>query len=106
MAPKIEAMASQSFFEPLSLCPFGPLANNPLAHKERAVHKYNTPVLAVTQESNSLNVYKSDFIQVQDYANGIIVHLSPYVVDIGRLNSATEPQLCSVSARFFLHPYH
>jgi hypothetical protein len=86
------------------MCPFGPLANYPLAHKERAVHKYNTPILAVTQESNNLNVHKSDFIQVQDYANGVIVYLSPYVVDIGRLNSATEPQPCSVSGRFLFNP--
>jgi hypothetical protein len=97
-------MVKPIFFAPLSLCPFGPLANNPLAHKERAVHKYNAPILAVTQESNNLNVHKNDFIQVQDYANGVIVHLSPYVVDIRRLNSATEPQPGSVSGRFLFNP--
>jgi hypothetical protein len=35
-----------------------------------------------------------------------IVHLSLYVADIGRLNSANEPQGCSVSGRLFFNPQH
>jgi hypothetical protein len=57
-----------------------------------AVNQYDAPVLALTQESNNLNVHKSDLIQVHEYANAVIVYLSPYVADIGRLNSTTELQ--------------
>jgi hypothetical protein len=35
-----------------------------------------------------------------------IVHLSLYVADIGRLNSTTEPQGCSVSVRLLFNPQH
>jgi hypothetical protein len=49
-------------------------------------------VLALTQESNNLNVHNCDLVHLQEYANAVIVYLSPYVADIGRLNSTTEPQ--------------
>jgi hypothetical protein len=65
------------------------------------VNQYDAPVLALTQESNNLNVHKSDLIQVQEYAHAVIVYLRRYVADIGRLNSTTEPQGCSVSVRLF-----
>ena len=76
----------------LRLCPFGSLAKNPLANIGWAVNQYDAPVLALTQESNNLNVHKSDLIQVHEYANAVIVYLSPYAADIGRLNSTTGPQ--------------
>jgi hypothetical protein len=38
--------------------------------------------------------------------NTVIVHLSPYAADIGRLNSANEPQGRSVSVRLFFNPQH
>jgi hypothetical protein len=38
--------------------------------------------------------------------NTVIVHLSPYAADIDRLNSANEPQGCSVSVRLFFNPQH
>jgi hypothetical protein len=38
--------------------------------------------------------------------NTVIVHLSPYAADIGRLNSANEPQGCCVSVRLFFNPQH
>jgi hypothetical protein len=76
----------------LLLCPFGSLAKNLLANIGGAVNQYDAPVLALTQESNNLNVHKSDLIQVHEYANAVIVYLSPYVADIGRLNSTTELQ--------------
>jgi hypothetical protein len=56
------------------------------------VNQYNAPALALTQESNNFNVHKSDFTQVHEYADVLIVHLSLYVADIGRLNSTTELQ--------------
>ena len=56
------------------------------------VNQYNAPALALTQESNNFNVHKSDFTQVHEYADVLIVHLSLYVADIGRLNSNTELQ--------------
>src|ERR1700723_1257985 len=84
-------------------CPFGSLAKNPLAHIERTVNQYNTLVLAVPQEPYSLNVYKSDFTQVQYCANAVIAHLSSYVANIGRLNSATEPQAHGVSVRLLFN---
>src|ERR1700733_14536017 len=90
----------------LRLCPFGSLAKNPLANIGWAVNQYDAPVLALTQESNNLNVHKSDLIQVHEYANAVIVHLSLYVADIGRLNSTTEPQGCSVSVRLLFNPQH
>jgi hypothetical protein len=80
------------------------LAKNPLANIGWAVNQYDAPVLALTQESNNLNVHKSDLIQVHEYANAVIVYLSPYVADIGRLNSTTEPQGCSVSVRLLFNP--
>ena len=45
----------------LRLCLFGLLAKNPLANIGWAVNQYDAPVLALTQESNNLNVHKSDF---------------------------------------------
>jgi hypothetical protein len=90
----------------LRLCPFGSLAKNPLAHIRRTMNQCNPSVLAVTQESYNLNVHKSDLTQVQEHVNVVIVHLSPYVVDIGRLNSATEPQARSVSVRLLFNPQH
>jgi hypothetical protein len=87
----------------IPLCPFGPLAKNPLAHIERTVNQYNTLVLAVTQEPYNLNVHKSDFAQVQEYANTVIVHLSPYVTDMSGLNSAAEPQPHAVSVRLLFN---
>jgi hypothetical protein len=75
----------------LRLCPFGSLAKNPLTYIGRAVEQYNTLVFAVTQESYNLNVHKSDFTQVHEDRYVLIVHLSPYVADIDRLNSANEP---------------
>src|SRR5580692_169095 len=82
----------------LRLCPFGSLAKNPLANIGWAGNQYDAPVLALTQESNNLNVHKSDLIQVHEYANAVIVYLSPYAADIGKLNSTTGPQglWCSV----------
>jgi hypothetical protein len=56
-------------------------------------------VLALTQESN-------DLIQVHEHANAVIVYLSPYVADVGRLNSTTEPQACNVSVRLLFNPQH
>jgi hypothetical protein len=53
---------------------------------------YNAPALALTQESNNFNVHKSDSTQLHEYADVLIVHLSLYVADIGRLNSTTELQ--------------
>jgi hypothetical protein len=38
--------------------------------------------------------------------NTVIVHLSPYAADIGRLNSANEPQGHSVSVRIIFNPQH
>jgi hypothetical protein len=70
------------------------------------VNQYNAFILAVTQESYDLNVHKSDFTQVEDYANAIIVHLSPYVADMGGLNSATEPQVHGVSVRLPFNLQH
>jgi hypothetical protein len=90
----------------LRLRPFGSLAKNPLAHIGRAVNQYNAFILAVTQKSYDLNVHKSDFAQVEDYANSVIIHLSPYVADIRRLNSPTEPQARGVSARLLFNPQH
>jgi hypothetical protein len=88
------------------LCPFGSLAKNPLANIGWTVDQYNAPVLALTQESNNFNVHKSDFTQVPEYADVLIVHLSLYVADIGRLNSANEPQGCGVSVRLLFNPQH
>jgi hypothetical protein len=82
------------------------LAKNPLANKGSAMKQYDAPVLALTQESNDLNVHKSDLIQVHEYANAVIVYLTPYVADIGRLNSTTEPRGCSVSVRLLFNPQH
>ena len=65
---------------------------------------YNAPIFAITQESHDLNVHKSDFSQVQEYANAVIVHLSPYVVNVTRLNTATEPQPRSVSVMLLFNP--
>jgi len=90
----------------LRLCPFGSLAKNPLANIGWAVNQYDARVLALTQESNNLNVHNSDLIQVHEYANAVIVYLSPYVADIGRLNSTTEPQGCSGSVRLPFNPQH
>jgi hypothetical protein len=70
------------------------------------VNQYDAPVLALTQESNNLNVHKSDFTQVHEYADVLIVHLSPYAADIGRLNSTNEPQGRSVPVRLFFNPQH
>jgi hypothetical protein len=70
------------------------------------VNQYDAPVIAFTQESNNLNVHKSDLIQVHEYANAVIVYLSPYVADISRLNSTTEPQGCNVSIRLLFNPQH
>jgi hypothetical protein len=70
------------------------------------VNQYDALVLAVTQESHNLNVHKSDFTQVQEYANTVIIHLSPDVADIGRLNSATEPQARGVSVRLLFNLQH
>jgi hypothetical protein len=70
------------------------------------VNQYNAPVLALTQESNDFNVHKSDFTQVHEYADVLIVHLSLYVADIGRLNPTTELQGCSVSVRLLFNPQH
>ena len=81
----------------LRLCPFGSLAKNPLANIGWAVNQYDAPVLALTQESNSLNVHKSDLVQGHEYANAVMVYLSPYVADIRRLYSTTEPRGCSVA---------
>jgi hypothetical protein len=88
------------------LCPFGSLAKNPLANIAWAVNQYDAPVLALTQELNNLNIDKSDLIQVHEYANAVIVYLRPYVADIDRLNSTTEPQGCSVSVRVLFNPQH
>ena len=63
-----------------------------LANIGWTVNQYNPPVLALAQESNDFNVHKSDFTQVHEYADVLIVHLSLYVADIGRLNSNTELQ--------------
>jgi len=90
----------------LRLFPFGSLTKNPLANIRWAVYQYDVPVLALTQESNKLYVHKSDLIRVHEYANAVIVYLSPYVVDIGRLNSTTEPQGRSVSVRLLFNPQH
>ena len=90
----------------IRLCPFGPLAKNPLAHVGRAVDQYNALILGVTQESYDLNVHKSDFAQVEDYANAVIIHLSPYVADMGGLNPATEPQAHGVSVRLLFNLQH
>jgi hypothetical protein len=76
----------------LRLCPFGSLAKNPLANIGWAGNQYDAPILALTQDSNNLNVHKSDLIQVHEYANAVIVYLSPYAADIVRLNSTTGPQ--------------
>jgi hypothetical protein len=73
----------------LRLCPFGLLAKNPLA-----------------QESNDFNVHKRDFTQVHEYANAVIVHLSLYVADIGRLNSTNELRGSGVSVRLLFNPQH
>jgi hypothetical protein len=88
------------------LCPFGSLAKNPLANIGWAVNQYDAPVFALTQESNNLNVHKSDLIQVHEYADVLIVHLSLYVADIGRLNSTTELQGSGVSVRLLFNPQH
>jgi hypothetical protein len=88
------------------LCPFGSLAKNPLANIGWAVNQCDTPVLALTQESNNFNVHKSDFTQVYEYADVLIVHLSLYVADIGRLNSTTELQDSGVSVRLIFNPQH
>jgi hypothetical protein len=58
----------------LRLCPFGSLAKNPLANIGWAVNQYDAPVLALTQESNNLNVHKSELFQVHEYANAVIVY--------------------------------
>ena len=98
-----ESCARTNNLVAIRLCPFGPLAKNPLAYIERAVNQYNTLVLAVTQEPYNLNVHKSDFAQVQEYANAVIVHLSPYVTDMSGLNSAAEPQPHAVSVRLLFN---
>ena len=50
----------------LRLCPFGSLAKNPLANIGWAVNQYDAPVLGLSQESNNLNVHKSDFTWVHE----------------------------------------
>src|ERR1700678_1832255 len=90
----------------ICLCPFSALATNPLAHIWRAVNQYNPFILAVTQESYNLNVHESDFPQVEDYANTVIIHLFSYVADMGGLNSATEPQNHGMSVRFVFDLQH
>ena len=50
----------------LRLCPFGSLAKNALANIGWAVNQYDAPVLALAQESNDLNVHKSDLTQVYE----------------------------------------
>ena len=71
----------------------------PLSARSRRIHSR-------TQESNNINVHKSDLIQVHEYADVLIVHLSLYVADIGRLNSTTELQGCGLSVRLLFNPQH
>jgi hypothetical protein len=52
---------------------FSPFAKNPLTDLGRAANRYNALIFTVTQESYGLNVHKSDFAQVDDYANAVIV---------------------------------
>jgi hypothetical protein len=70
------------------------------------VNQYSPLVLAIAQESYNLDVHESDLTQVKEDVNTVIVHLSPYAADIGRLNSANEPQGCSVSFRLLFNPQH
>jgi hypothetical protein len=79
--------------------------------REEATREYRVgrelmrcPVLA--QESNDFNVHKRDFAQLHEYANAVIVHLSLYVADIGRLNSTTELQGSGVSVRLLCSTHH
>ncbi len=90
----------------LRLWPFRSLAKNPLTDIGRTVKQYNTLVLAANQESYNLNVHKSDFTQVHEGTDVLIVYLSPYVADIDRLNSAKEPQDGSASARLLFNSQH
>src|ERR1700721_2168120 len=87
----------------LRLCPFGSLANNPLTYIGGAGKQYNTLVLGVAQESYNLNSHKCDFTQVHVDTYVLIVHLSPYVADVDRLNSANEPQDSCLSAHFLFN---
>ena len=43
----------------------------------RAVNRYNALIFTVAQESYGFNFHTSDFVQVDDYANAVIVDLSP-----------------------------
>ena len=61
----------------IRLCPFSPFAKNPLTDIGRAVNRYNALIFTVTQESYGFNFHTSDFVQVDDYANAVIVDLSP-----------------------------
>ena len=90
----------------MRLCPFGSLAKNPLTYIGRAAKQCNTFVLAASQESYNLNIHKSDFTQVHEYTCVLIVRLSPYVADIDRLNSASEPQDSCVSVRLLFNSQH
>jgi hypothetical protein len=74
------------------------------------VNRYNALIFTVAQESYGFNFHTSDFAQVDDYANAVIVDLSPHIADMGGLNSTTEPQarVCPptpfVSSTFINHP--
>jgi hypothetical protein len=57
------------------------------AHREDS-ESIQPPRPPIIQESYNLDVHQSDLTQVKEDVNTVIVHLSPYAVDIGRLNSA------------------
>jgi hypothetical protein len=54
-----------------------PLANDPFADPGRALSQLNALVFTADEEANHCEVYKGDFVQVQDYGRAAIVHCRP-----------------------------
>jgi hypothetical protein len=88
-------MDSLSLYPPVFLFGFRfgrAFATTQKSDPDPQTYLHNAPALALTQESNNFNVHKSDFTQVHEYADVLIVHFRLYVADIcGNAGDLKEP---------------